>query len=225
MRPLFDPRVLGPFVVAAACLAVFEARDVPAPVAVHARSFELPVPVVPAVAGRAEMFEVDPERSSVRFVLGTGAGERVFVCPGMHGRLVLGANDAAAELELQLDLATLTPLAGCTGPGCSLLDLLGPHRDGLVAFRAGLLSTATSPMPGVLRRTWVGTLRCGGHAVQQTIDAWQSRLPGRPLRLQAHGPVPVELLGLPRHGGLLSFVDHHDVTLGFDLAWRRLPAR
>lgn len=227
-RSLFDPRVWLPIACAAGVLAGREATFSHSPAdVVHAEAIELPVPNLVVLPGRDQSYDLDPEHSSVRFLV-QGSGRELLVrCPAVRGRLDLRADAATSTIELQLDLASLAPVAeaGGTGPAPDLRSLLGIHRGDEISYRATLLSTATSPVPGLVHRLWLGSMRFGGRTVRQPMGLWQTALPGQPLRLQGYGTVGADAYGLPRRSWFGIVEQHHVVTLGLDLAWKRRTTR
>lgn len=216
----FDLRVVGPFAVALLCFlprALPEPAPVPPPTAL---ALPLPALHATAVPKSDQRFELDAERSSVRFLVHDGAGDLLVQCPAVTGQLHFGAGNDAGTLELRLDLASLRPVGD--GPAAiDLVDLLGIHRGEDVSFRGALVATTTIDLPGVSQRTWLGNLRFGSRVVQQALQTWQCSLPGQPLRLQGHGTVAGAHYGLPPQSLLGLFAHSHDVTLGLDLAFRR----
>jgi hypothetical protein len=207
--------------------AWFATRALPPPVpapAPSAQSFELSAMHGLPPSSREQRLELAAEESSVRFLVEGTRGELLVACTAVHGSLVLGANNTGGELELHLDLGSLQPL-GEPVAGLDVAHVLGVHRGSEIVYRATLAATTTSDLPGVCQRTWLGTLRLGGRALQQPMQLWQCSLPGQLLRLQGHGSVAAADYGLPlrRVFGLLA--EQHVVTLGLDLAWRRPRAR
>ncbi|MBX3463464.1 MAG: hypothetical protein KF830_09850 [Planctomycetes bacterium] len=223
-RHCLDPRVFGP--LAAAALA-FALRPLPAPAAPPghaARSVALPeLHAAPEPTGDADHV-LDGERSTVRFLVTTGGRERLVACRRVAGSLRRASPGHHQELELRLDLASLQA-ADDSATGLDLWHLLGVHRGGEVVYRARLLRTATSNLPGVGARLWLGTLRLGDRVVQQPMELWQVALPGQPLRLQGHGSVAAHAYGLPVRSWLGLAPQTHVVTLGLDLVWRRQRRR
>ena len=223
-RAWLDPRVWGPALVAAVCFAF---RMQPPPAAAV-----LPTPHVvelPAVHGapppKADTeYELDAERSSVRFLVEGNGDELLASCPNVSGRLVLRAKAETSELELHLDLGSLVPI-GEPKSTIDLRRLLGVHRGSEVAYRATLLRSSTSNLPGVTERLWLGTLRLGSRLTRQPMQLWQSSLLGQPLRLQGHGSVDTADYGLPPRSWLGILKEQHVVTLGLDLAWKRRASR
>lgn len=223
-REALDPRVLGPLAFAVACFAF---RALPRPDEASAatpRAIELP-PVAAAAAPRTETsYELDPTRSTARFLVEGDGGELLAGCSRIAGSLRLDPRRDAGELELRLDLGSLEPSTE-NRQGIDLHRLLGVHRGGEIVYRATLARTATTPVPGVGERVWLGTLRLGGRAVRQPIQTYLCALPGQPLRLQGHGTVDVADYGLPRRTWFGLLEESHDVTLGLDLAFRRATGR
>jgi hypothetical protein len=209
-------------------LALRESLHVHAPAdTVHAEAIELPEPRLIDHPPRDEAFELDPEHSSVRFLV-QGGGRNVLVrCPAVAGKFELRAEAAASKLELRFDLSSLAPIEPGTAlpTEADLRHLLGIHRGEQLEFRATLLSTATSPVPGLVHRLWLGSLRFGGRIVRQPMGLWQTALPGQPVRLQGYGTVGAADYGLPRRSWFGLVEEHHVVTLGLDLAWKRRPPR
>lgn len=187
----------------------------------------LPLPRLLTLPVRDQVYDLDAERSYVRFLV-EGEGEELLVqCPVVSGSLELRADPAASVLELRLDLGSVVPTE--EGPrseaAIDLRHLLGVHRGNELIFRGTLLSTSTAPVPGLLHHLWLGTMRFGNRVVRQPIALWQTALPGQPVRLQGHGTVAVEPYGLPRRVWLGLVQERHVVTLGLDLAWKRRASR
>jgi hypothetical protein len=224
MRTWLDPRLGGPLLLAALCLLWRERAPRPAPPLAGGHSLALPVPNLPPHTRRNQTFELDAEHSTARFLVEGTAGELLVACRGLRGELRLGTDDAAASLTLHLDLGSLEPIGG-QAPTIDLRRLLGVHRGSEIVYHGKLLSTSTTPVPGVQHLLWRGTLWFGSRAVQQPIGLWQCSLPGQPLRLQGHGTVATADYGLPRRTRFALFEEHHDVTLGLDLAWKRVGKR
>ncbi len=215
-RQCRDARIWGPLVVAGAALLL---RGAPGPAA---RATTTPHAVeLPALHAGAEPrgsvdYVLDAERSSVRFLV----GGQLTTCPAITGHLHV-RDDGSRELELDLDLGSLQPHGDQPAP--TPLDpggLLGVPRASHVLYRANLLRTTSSNLPGVTGQQWLGTLDLGERAVQQPFALWQVSLPGQPLRLQGHGPVAGGIQEPARNWfGIPS--PSHVLLLGFDLAWRR----
>lgn len=218
-RAVLDARVWLPLAVAG-ILFGFRALPTPAPLPLdEVRSFTLPTMHGQPPAKSAQHLELDAERSSVRFLV-TGLHEELLVaCTSVKGTMDLEPN-GSGELELELDLASLQPLHG-VDRGVDVAHVLGVYRGSTIVYRAKLVSIATSDLPGVSQRTWIGTLRFGAQVLQQPMQLWQCALPGQPLRLQGHGTVAAANFGLPTRRWLALFPEEHAVTLGLDLAWRR----
>ena len=221
-RHCLDWRVLAPIAVGAVLFALRPATLPPRGQPSPQRTIELPTPVAGGLSQRDADYELDAERSTVRFFVDDGA-PRFAACPGVRGSLQVRTGTAPSTLELELDLGSLQPLEA--NAPLDLWRLLGVHRGGRITYRAELLRTATSPLPGVTERVWLGTLRLDEHAVRQPMSLWQVSLPGQPLRLQGHGTVAGATYDLPTRGWLGLAADSHAVTLGLDLVWRRRRAR
>ncbi len=222
-----DWRVWLPLAIGTAAWLVREVTDAPLPAAEPpVTALALPVPRLLTLPGRDQTYDLDAERSCVRFLV-EGEGQELLVqCPLVSGSLELRAEPADSVLELRLDLGSVVPTAGpASGPTIDLQHLLGVHRGNELAFRGNLVSTATAPVPGLLHHLWLGTMRFGNRVVRQPIALWQTALPGQPLRLQGHGTVAVEPYGLPRRVWLGLVQERHVVTLGLDLAWKRRTGR
>jgi len=187
----------------------------------------LPRPRLLTLPVRDQAYDLDADRSCVRFLV-EGEGQELLVqCAVVSGSLELRAEPADSVLELRLDLGSVVPTAPRQAgePAVDLRHLLGVHRGNELAFRGSLLSTSTAPVPGLLHHLWLGTMRFGNRLVRQPIALWQTALPGQPLRLQGHGTVEVEPYGLPRRVWLGLVEERHVVTLGLDLAWKRRASR
>lgn len=199
-----------------------EERPLPPP----ARSVTLPQFQGPASQPRKATYELDRERSSVRFLLRSNGRESLFQCPVVDGTYVTSPEDGGMHLEIELDLGSLVPV----GRGASadaiqqLRDLLGVNRAETVRYHAGLVSRASTPLPGLSQLVWQGELHFGGRTVRQAMSLWQTLLPGQPPRLQGHGTVPTDAYGIGRSAWFGLVNDHHVVTLGLDLGWQRSGA-
>ncbi|MBL8754657.1 MAG: hypothetical protein JNK15_15240, partial [Planctomycetes bacterium] len=213
-------KVFGPLALAAALFAPRALPPVePAP---PPRTQPLLLPAMHGLppAKTVNHFELDAERSSVRFLVAGPQGDHWVECPDASGSMRLGVTGTDGELELHLPLASLRAMPSDPTP-IDLPHLLGVHRAEEVVLRVALAATTTVDLPGVATRTWVGSLAFGARVRHQRLQTWSCALPGRPLRLQGHGTVQARDYGLPRRG-LFSFLDaSHDVTIGLDLAFRR----
>lgn len=228
-RSCVDPRVWLPLALASVVWAGREAtQPPPLPPLPHADGVPLPVPTLLTLPNRDQGYDLDPAASCVRFQVEGEGQKSLFQCHVCSGKLDLRADPRDSTLELRLDLASLAPV-GAPAAVLATLDLqhlLGVHRGSEIAYRGNLLSTATaSPIPGLLQRVWLGTLRFGNRVVRQPIALWQTALPGQPVRMQGYGTVGVEPYGLPRRDWLGLVRERHVVTLGLDLAWKRRQPR
>lgn len=226
-RACLDPRVWLPLALAAAALLVRETTwQHVLDATPHSEAIELPIPRLVAGPQHDQSYDLDAAHSSVRFLVGSEGRELLVRCPVVQGRLDLRADPAASVLELRLDLASLVPVVPGEGgePEAGLRHLLGIRRGEEIIYRATLVSTSTAPVPGLLHRLWQGSLRFGGRIVRQPMGLWQTALPGQPLRLQGYGTVGTDAYGLPRRSWLGLVEEHHVVTLGLDLAWKRRAA-
>jgi hypothetical protein len=223
-RRRLDVRVWLPALVA---LAVFVPRALPAPPpepSPRARSIRLPqLHGVPVKAER-QRFELDPDASSVRVLVRGPRGRLLVQCERIGGELTIGPAPDDGELILRLDLASLRPLPD-PAPGPGVRQVTGVLGDVEVGYRGRLVATTTSDLPGVREDRWLGTIHFGNRVLRQPMQLWRSWLPGRPLRLQGHGTVSGAQLGLPSRTWFGLFQQPHDVTLGLDLAWRRVRDR
>lgn len=215
-RLLRDPRVSAPALLAAAALA-FRVLPPPPP-----SPPPRPVAVrLPAVHGApepkgAQQFELNLEASAAQFCL-AGSGEPAWIaCRGLQGSLRLEP-DGTGTLELDLDLGSLQPLAGAA---VDLPMLLGVQGHDHVRYRASLHASTRIDLPGVRQLLWLGELRLGPVRRRQPMQMWLCTLPAQPPRLLGHGVVEPTGLGLRRSDGLGSAA--LAVTLGLDLAWRRV---
>lgn len=217
---LLDVRIWGPLALAIAAVCWRGAPQRSLPPATIARAVELPaIRAATEPAGDVD-YVLDPERSSVRFLVDVGGGERLATCARVSGRLRVRDGGERRELELALDLGSLQPVdAGL--PPLDLWQLLGVHRGSQVLYRANQIRRADSGLPGVSQRLWLGSLRFDGRVVQQPMELWQTLLPGQPLRLQGHGSVAAHTYGLPARSWFGLAHASHVVTLGLDLAFRR----
>lgn len=217
---LLDVRIWGPLALAIAAVCWRGAPQRPQPPATTARAVALPtVRAAPEPHGDVD-YVLDPERSSVRFLVDGTGGDHLAVCAHVSGRLRIRDGDDRRELELALDLGSLQPVDDAAPP-LDLWQLLGVHRSSQVLYRAHQIRSADSGLPGVTQRLWLGTLRFDGSVVQQPMELWQTLLRGQPLRLQGHGPVAADTYGLPTRGWFGLTHPSHVVILGLDLAFRR----
>jgi hypothetical protein len=222
-RTCLDPRVWGPALAGLLLVAPRALPPAAAPTPPRPPSVELPAlhPAAPATSAR--QLELVPERSSVRLLAAGPRGELLVDCPAVSGELELDAGGRAGDLTLRIDLAALRPVAGYAGP--DLHHVLGVHGTGTVVYHGRVVATTDSDLPGVRRLHCLGRLHFGDRVRQQAMELWQCCLAGQPMRLQGHGTVPGEDLGLPERRWLGLVREHHDVTLGLDLAWRRRRER
>ena len=221
MKTRFDLRVWGPALVALAC---FVPRALPEAAAVGgeaARSIELPEMRVPPPKPRTQVFELDPERSSVRLLVQDRSGERLAQCTRVGGELELGDDRTDGELRLVLDLASLQDLGEAVHGAPSLPDVLGALGARDVELRARLVAVELGDLPGVQHDSWDGTVRLDERVHRQPLSLWRSALPGARLRLQGQTTIAAADFGLAPRAWLGIFEQRIDVTLGLDLAWRR----
>lgn len=223
-RAVLDPRVLLPVLLGSAVLAGRELlRPGVPPAPPPAISVELPTPQLVPPTNREIAYDLDLERSTVRFVLRGEGRDLVLRCPVVSGSLEFRPPPAESVLELHLDLGTLAawnaPVDAETD--ACLDDLLGARRDGRIDYRGTLVSTATSPLQGLVHRLFSGAVCFGSRVVRQPVGLWQTALPGQPLRLQGYGTVDAATFRRPRPHWFGLAEEHHAVTLGLDLAWKR----
>ncbi|MCA8951515.1 MAG: hypothetical protein KDE27_18555 [Planctomycetes bacterium] len=223
MNRRFDVAVFGPLIVAILIVGLREstrASIVPEPP--PGTAVALPMVRGHATPKRALAYDVDGERSGLRFLVRRGSAEQLFRCDGVRGSLVLGET-GDARLQLDFDLGALRAVGDPSAPaaGFDLWDVLGTSSDAEVRYEASLVSTASTPLPCLTQKVWVGTLRFGGRIVRQPMVLWQTALPGQPLRLQGHGPVRADAYGLLRHTLPTPLREPYEVFLGLDLAWTR----
>ncbi|MCB9878598.1 MAG: hypothetical protein H6835_13455 [Planctomycetes bacterium] len=222
-RPLADPRVVLPALVAAVC---FGFRAVPQrspdePVAAHS----VALPPLRGLTPRGQVdYDLDPERSSVRFLVRGGAGQLLADCARVEGALSLGPEPVDGALTLRLDLASLR-LRDTPPPTVDVHHVLGVLGDLQLEFRGALQAAAMVDVPGLSRDSWIGTVHFGPRVQRQPIVLWRTLLPGRPLRTQGHGTVAGASFGLPDRTWFGLFADDFQVTVGLDLAWRRRRGR
>jgi hypothetical protein len=222
-----DLRTWLPLVAACAVFAVRETmRTEAAAVPPPARSVTLPQLQGPVAQPRKATYELDRERSSVRFLLRSNGSESLFQCPVVEGTYTTSQEDGGMHLELELDIGSLVPFGsgGTADAVQQLRDLLGVNRAETVRYHAGLVSRASTPLPGLSQLVWQGDLHFGGRTVRQAMSLWQTLLPGQPPRLQGHGTVPTDAYGIGRSAWFGLVNDHHVVTLGIDLGWQRSSA-
>ncbi|MCU0864702.1 MAG: hypothetical protein MUC36_12970 [Planctomycetes bacterium] len=224
MHPALDLRVWLPVALAA---AMFVPRMTPVPPAVAADAAAgTTLPTIRGLppATTEQHYELDAAASTVRFHATGPRGELLVACTGLRGELHLPAGGQGGTFELHLDLGSLQTLTADAG-SFDLAHVLGVHRGSELSYRADLVATTSTDLPGVTQRTWLGLLRFGVRAVRQPMQLWQCSLPGQPLRLQGHGTVAGDDYGLPRRHLLGVYTEHAAVTLGLDLVWRRRRAK
>ena len=218
----------GPPLFAALVFAAREAtRPAPEPLPSPGRAIALPMLRTGAAPRQATAYRLDLPRSCIRFLVTADGVNHTYDCLLANGELVVGGPDDGASFALQLDLASLQAVPADRAPADPRLvaNLLGVNSGEQVTFRGTLLARTTAPIPALQLLTWIGNLRFGGRNVRQTLQLWQTAVPGQPLRLQGHGPVPTASYGLDRPGWFGLASESHVVTLGFDLAWQRQPGR
>lgn len=222
MSALRDPRVFVPLLLA---LLLFGAREVtrpqPAPPVEVVHSVELPVPRGEALPRKEQEYELDPEASVVRFLVRTEDEDLALACPDAKGHLVVSPDPASCRIDIEFDLGGLRGVDGSVSDEL-LWHVLGVHKNVAVEYRAGLVSLATTPLPAVRLCVFDGSLRFGGRIVRQPMELWQTALPGRPLHLMGHGTFAVDTYGLQPRGAFPFLHESHVVTLGLDLAWKRV---
>lgn len=220
--------VWGPALFAAVVFATRELTRPPLPTPdPPGHAIALPMLRTGAQPRSRTEYRLDLPRSCIRFLVTAAGVEHAYDCLLAQGELVLGGRDDEARFRLVLDLASLRPAPSDADPADPqvLRDLLGVHSGDEVVFLGNLLARTTAPVPVLQMLTWLGTLRFGGRHVRQSLQVWQTAVPGQPIRLQGHGPVPTATYGLQRRGWLGLFSQPHVVTLGFDLAWQRQATR
>ena len=208
-----------PALVGAAAFVPRALPVAPRAAAIVPHAVELPALHGAPIAREPQRYELAAEASSVRFRV-VGAHDQLLVaCTHATGSLTLDPRDGSGTLELTLDLGALTPVAD--GPrDFDARTVLGVFGGVPLHYRAQLVATASSDLPGVGGTTWLGTLHFGARALHQPMQLWICRLPGRPLRACGHGTMPAAAFGLERRW-FPWFARHRDVTLGLDLCWRR----
>lgn len=217
-RQLLDPRVWLPALLGA---AAFAPRALPTPEPappMRARATALPALPLLRRDDKPRSYTLASGGSTARFLV-EHAGERLLVaCPEVTGTLTRDGNGGGA-LELRLELASAAPLAGTDG--IDLHRVLGVRRADAVVYRARLASAGTTDLAGVERLLFIGQLAFGNRVLAQPMQLWACGLPGRPVRLQGHGPVRVRDYELPQRWRLGLPSGAMQVTLGLDLEWRR----
>jgi hypothetical protein len=220
-RHLLDPRVWLPALLGA---VVFAPRALPTPEPqppMRARSSTLPNLPPQRRDSKSRSYRLAVAESSVRF-LAEDRGDRLLVqCPDVAGAFARDGN-GGGTLELRIDLATAKALAGTDG--IDLHRVLGIRRADAIVYRARLVSSATTDLAGVERLLFVGQIAFGDRVLAQPMLLWACSLPGRPLRLQGHGPVRTKEYELPQRWRLGLGGGALQVTLGLDLEWQ-LDAR
>jgi hypothetical protein len=218
-----DPRVFAP---ALAGLALLAPRALPpAAAGPPARASGVALPALhglPVAAGE-ERYELDAIDSVARFLVAGPRGELLTQCPAVRGTLRLASGGTVGELELRFELASLAPVAAA--PGIDVHHVLGVLRGSDAVYRGTLVEVSSSDLPGVRALTFLGTLVLGDRVVRQAMRLWWCALPGRAARLQGHGPVPSDAIGLPERRSLGLWPERPTVALGVDLAWRRRRGR
>jgi hypothetical protein len=220
-RTVLDPRVWLPALVGALAFAPRALPKASPPPTPQARASELPALASPRRDDKPRAWRLDEDGSTVRFLVHDGEEHLLVACPQVAGSLTRDPA-GAGTLELRIDLAAAAPLRGT--PGLDLHHVLGVRRADVIAYRGTLVSAATTDLPGVERVLFVGQLAFGDRVLQQPMQLWMTRIPGRPARLQGHGPVRTDAYDLPQRGWLGLDSGPLQVTLGLDLEWR-LDAR
>lgn len=220
-RHLRDPRTWLPAVVGALALWPRAIPPQPAGAPAEGRAVALPTLPKPRRDDKDRTWKLAAEHSTVRFLVDDGDDELLVGCPTVAGSL---RRDGAGggELELTIDLATATTIAGTDA--LDLHRVLGVRRADVVQYRGQLVSAASTDLPGVERLLFLGQLSFGSCVRQQPMMLWYCAIPGRPPRLQGHGPVRTAEYGLPQRLHLGLFDDGLTAVLGLDLEWR-LDAR
>lgn len=216
-RHLLDPRVFAPVLCG---LAAFAPRALPEPSAPppeRVRARELPQLPAPKRDTKPRAWRLDADGSSVRFLVEDGTARLVAACPTVTGTLQRDGD--AGALELRIDLASATSIH--SDAGLDLHRVLGVRRADEIVYRAKLVAATPTDLPGVERLLFVGQLAFGDRVMQQPMQLWACSLPGRPLRLQGHGPVAKDAYGLPERRWLGVVPDRLQALLGLDLEWRR----
>jgi hypothetical protein len=176
----------------------------------------LPLPLPWRGPGAERALVIDGEASRARFRIGAG---RTAECRGVTGELRFGRNGAPAELQLGIDLARLVDLDGGL-PG-ELWRLLGVQNCDVIDYRATAVAVETFAVEGVLRVTWLGTLRLGARVRQQPMATWLAMLVPRTARMQGVGTVDGRDFGLLQRHVLGVFPESSEVTVALDLAWKQ----
>lgn len=216
-------RIWSPSLVGALVFALRALPPAPAPPPEPGHAIELPALHGLPAPGDRQRFELDPTASSVRFRVVGRAGELLATCARVAGALELGARDGDGTLELTFDLAGVEPVPGAPHD-VDPRELLGVFGGASVRYSAELAAVTRTELTGVSLSTWLGTIHFGGRVQRQPMQLWSCRLPGRPLRLQGHGTVAGDSYGLERRWfGPLD--QRYRITLGLDLAWRRVRDR
>lgn len=219
-----DPRIVLPAVVAAACFALRALpRDLGSP---PTEAHAVQLPQLHGVVSRAQQvrYELDPDASTVRFLVTDGQRQLLASCSRVEGTLTLGPGAADGALNLHLELASSRRLEQVPAT-LDVRHVLGVLGDLAIDYRATLHASTAVELRGLHRDLWLGTIHFGPRVVRQPIVLWRDQLPGRPLRTQGHGTVSGEAFGLPDRSWFGLFGEHHEVTLGLDLAWRRVRDR
>ncbi|HEB54547.1 MAG TPA: hypothetical protein ENI87_14945 [bacterium] len=227
-----DLLVFGPLLVGIACFVPHARPKTVAPPPERARSVALPRLHGARPSRRRRDYELDAERSSVRFLVEVGDRRMLARCPRLVGRMTLGAADDpdSGTLELELDLASLELLESVPA-GARARDVLGVLGDLPLQLRSRRVAVTRCDLAGVEQDRWLGTAQLGARVLLQPVELWRCELPGRRLRTQGHGTVAALPYGLYQRPWLrpswllpswLSWGRTRiDVTVGLDLAWRR----
>jgi hypothetical protein len=217
-RHLLDPRIWLPALIGA---AAFAPRALPSPEpAPPSRARAVDLPTLPPLRrdDKARTWNLAAEGSTVRFLVEHGDERLLVRCPDARGVLTRDGK-GGGSLELRFELASATPIAGTAG--IDLHRVLGVRRADSVVFRARLVSAATTDLAGVERLLFMGQLAFGNRVLAQPMQLWACALPGRPVRLQGHGPVRTQDYELPQRWALFLPASAMQVTLGLDLEWQR----
>lgn len=216
-------RIWSPALVGALAFAARALPPAPPPQPEPGRAIELPALHGLPAPGDRQRFELDPAASSVRFRVVGRDGELLATCARSAGTLELGPRDGDGALELTFDLATVEPVPGAP-VDIDPRKLLAVFGGVSVRYRAALAAVTRTELTGVSLSTWLGTMHSGDRVQRQQMQLWWCRLPGRLLRLQGHGTVAGDSYGLERRWPD-SLGERMRITLGLDLAWRRVRDR
>lgn len=220
IRPVCDPRVLGPLLAGVLVFGWRAAtREPPAalPAAVGT-PITLPLPVAWKGPANGANLALVPGGSQVRFSVDTGFRTVTASCPLATGTLGFGRNGTPTEVELRFDLQHLRAEPDDDDAG-DLTLLLGVRRGDAITFRGQVQAVETFATAGIQRVTFLGTLAFGPQRRQQPMQLWLTMLAPGTVRLQGQGTVDGHDFGLPRRRLAGMLPERSRITVALDLAF------